>query len=122
MTDHDLHSRALEALSVEDRRLVAEISRNMEVVALSKRLLERKEGKNDNWVESNGGLPAYIEEVAHSLHTKQGMSISKAIAVAISQIKKWAVTGEPDTKAKAAKAISQWNALKAKAAAKKAKD
>lgn len=94
------------------------------ILALSRKkgLLERKSGDNDNWVEANGGLPKYIEEVANSLHTKRGMPISQAIAVAISRIKKWAVTGEPDTKAKAAKAIAQWNAMKAKAKAKKAKD
>jgi hypothetical protein len=82
--------------------------------------LERKPGKNDNWIESVGKLPAYIEEVAVSLHEKRGMPISRAIATAISRIKKWAVTGKADTKAKAAKAIAQWEALKAKAKAKRA--
>ena len=93
------------------------------ILSLSKKgLLERSPGKEDNWVERNGGLPAYIEEIANSLHTKRGMPISRAIATAISRIKKWAVTGEPDTKAKAVKALSQWAALRAKNAAKKAKD
>lgn len=92
------------------------------IVSLSKGLLERAPGKKDNWVESVGSLPAYIEEVANSLHTKRGMPISRAIATAISRIKVWAVTGEADTKAKAIAALAQWNALKAKAKAKKAKD
>lgn len=82
--------------------------------------LERSPGKSDNWVEKFGKLPAYIEEVANSLHTKRGMPISQAIATAISRIKKWAVTGEPDTKAKAAKALTEWSALRAKAKAAKA--
>lgn len=96
-------------------------SEDRDSVALSKGLLERAPGKNDNWIESVGSLPAYIEEVANSLHTKRGMTISRAIATAISRIKKWAVTGKADTKAKAAKAIAQWEALRAKAAAKRAK-
>lgn len=90
------------------------------VLSLSRGLLERAPGKKDNWVESVGSLPRYIEEVAHSLHTKRGMTISRAIATAISRIKKWAVTGEADTKAKAVKALAQWEALKAKARAKRA--
>lgn len=85
-------------------------------VALGK--LERSPGKNDNWIESVGKLPAYIEEVANSLHTKRGMTISRAIATAISRIKVWAATGEADTKAKAVAALAQWEALKAKAKAK----
>lgn len=118
LTRHDEEEQILLLSAVEG---VTDEDRDM-IVTLSKGLLERKPGKNDNWVESVGSLPAYIEEVANSLHTKRGMPISQAIATAISRIKRWAVTGEPDTKAKAAKAIAQWEALKAKAKAKKAKD
>jgi hypothetical protein len=84
--------------------------------------LERAPGKNDNWIESVGKLPAYIEDVANSLHEKRGMTISRAIATAISQIKKWIASPntKPDTKAKAVKAIAEWEALRAKAAAKRA--
>lgn len=85
--------------------------------------LERAPGKNDNWIEAVGKLPAYIEEIAHSLHTKRGMPISRAIATAVSRIKRWAAGGEnvkADTRAKAAKALEAWTALKAKAAAKRA--
>lgn len=106
----------------DDVEVILALSSQAGGVALSKGLLERAPGKKDNWIEANGSLPAYIEEVANSLHTKQGMPISRAIAVAISQIKKWAVTGEADTKAKAVKAIAQWEALKAKARAKRALD
>lgn len=70
-----------------------------------------------NWVENAGGLPAYIEEIAKSLHAKRGMTISRAIATAISMCKKWAAGGKnvnADTRAKAAKAIAQWTAMKAR--------
>lgn len=89
------------------------------IVALGR--LERAPGKKDNWVESVGTLPKYIEEIAHSLHTKRGMPISRAIATAVSRVKKWAAGGDnvnPDTQAKAAAAVAQWEALKAKAKAK----
>lgn len=78
--------------------------------------LERAPGKKDNWVESNGGLPDYIERVAKHIHYEGGHPISTAISMAISQVKKWAAAG----KAEAIKAIAQWEALKAKAAAKRA--
>lgn len=81
--------------------------------------LERAPGKKDNWIEQVGKLPAYIEEVANSLHEKRGMTISRAIATAISRIKKWAVTGAAEVKAKAIAAIAQWEALKAKAKTKR---
>jgi hypothetical protein len=93
------------------------------VLALSVGKLDRS--PKSNWVEDAGGLPAYIEEIADSLHRKRGMDISRAIATAVSRCKKWAAGGEnvnPDTRAKAAKAIAQWEALKAKARAKKAVD
>lgn len=91
-----------------------------DLIALaSKGLLDRS--PKSNWVEDNGGLPPYIEEVANSLHTKRGMPISRAIATAVSRIKKWAAGGDgvnPDTVAKAQKALAQWEALKAKNKAK----
>lgn len=71
--------------------------------------LERAPGKNDNWVESAGGLPDYIERVAKHIHYEGGKTISQAISMAISQCKKWAAQG----KAKAIQAIAQWEKLKA---------
>jgi hypothetical protein len=74
-------------------------------------------GKN-NWIEktSDEGLPDYISRIAkHIMQT--GKSKSVAIASAISQVKKWAAGGEnvhPDTRAKAAAALAQWEKLKAK--------
>jgi hypothetical protein len=91
-------------------------------VTLSRGLLDRSPKKN--WVEESGGLPKYIEDIAHDLHTERGMSISRAIATAISKVKKWAAGGDdvkPDTRAKAAKAVAEWEALRAKNAARRAK-
>jgi hypothetical protein len=78
--------------------------------------LETSPGKNDNWVESAGHLPEYVCEIAKSIK-KTGKSTSSSIAIAVSRVKKWAAGGdgvEADTKAKAAKALAQWEALKAK--------
>lgn len=88
--------------------------------------LEVKLGKLDrspkkNWVEKAGGLPRYIEDIADSIHRKRGIPISSAIPIAIEQVKKWAAGGEgvnATTKAKAAKAVAQWEKLKAKSKAK----
>jgi hypothetical protein len=74
-----------------------------------------------NWVEKSGGLPNYICKIAKGI-MKSGKSKSAAIAIAVNQVKKWAAGGgdvDADTKAKAAKAVAQWTALKAKNKAKK---
>lgn len=71
----------------------------------------------ENWVDKAGGLPSYIERIAKHLHSDRGMTISHAIAAAINRVKKWAAgTGDvkPDTRAKAAKAVAQWEKMKAK--------
>ena len=73
-----------------------------------------------NWVEKSGGLPNYVCEVAKGV-MRSGKSKSQAIAIAISRIKKWAAGGddvEADTRAKAVKALAQWEALKVKNKAK----
>lgn len=62
-----------------------------------------------NWVEKAGGLPSYIERVAKHIHYEGGKEISRAIAMAISQVKKWAAQG----KAEAIKAVAQWEKMKA---------
>lgn len=70
-----------------------------------------------NWVEKAGGLPSYIERIAKHLHYEKGMSVSHAIATAVNTVKKWAAGGggvKADTRAKAAKAVAQWEAKKAK--------
>lgn len=92
--------------------------------------LERVPGKQ-NWLEKNavGGLPAYIENIADSLHRKRGMTISRAIATAVSRVKVWCAGGggvKPDTKAKACAAVASWEAKRGKSkaatAAKRAAD
>jgi 2'-5' RNA ligase len=83
--------------------------------------LERKPGGPDNWVEVAGGLPSYIERIAKHLHYEKGMTISRAIAVAVNTVKRWAKGGTvtkhgttkritPKTQALAAKAVLEWNA------------
>lgn len=75
--------------------------------------------KKDSWIENvDGELPKYVREVARSI-MKTGKTKSQAIAIAISRIKKWAATGEGDTKAKATKALAEWESLKGKAKGKK---
>jgi phage head maturation protease len=67
-------------------------------------------------------LPAYIQHIARDLMDSRGMTESVAIATAISQCKKWAAGGadvHPDTRAKAAAAIAEWERLKASAHAKR---
>jgi hypothetical protein len=81
-----------------------------------------KPGDNDNWIEAVGGkLPSFVRAVAHALMRERGFPRSQAIQVAIGQMKNWA-SGRGDvtakTRAKAAKAVAEWTALKAKAAAK----
>lgn len=69
-----------------------------------------------NWVENGGGLPPYVRKLARGI-MKSGKSKSQAISIAIGRIKAWAAGGDdvdPKTRAKAAKALAQWNALKAK--------
>lgn len=67
-------------------------------------------------------LPAFIQHIAQDLIRERAMPESEAIATAISQCKKWAAGGKnvhPDTRAKAAAAIAEWERLKATAHAKR---
>lgn len=76
-----------------------------------------------NWVDKEGGLPKYIEDIAVAL-VKDGHDRSKAIAIAVSRVKRWAAGGDDvkaDTRAKAAKAVAQWEKMKASAKAKREK-
>lgn len=95
--------------------------------------LERKPGGPDNWVEAAGGLPSYIERIAKHLHYEKGMPISRAIAVAVNTVKRWARKGgvvkygDPHnmhvttvTAAQAAKAVAEWEAKKASAKVRRA--
>lgn len=103
-------------LSVEDS---TEVLRLTQILELGR--LDRSPKKN--WVEKSGGLPKYIEKIAFSLHTKRGMTISRAIATAISRVKKWALGGDnvnADTVAKSVAAVAAWEALKLKNKARRA--
>jgi peptidoglycan hydrolase-like protein with peptidoglycan-binding domain len=89
--------------------------------------LEKKKGRSDNWVErtgpggGGGQLPAYIQHIALAIR-KKGKSTSRAIAIAIGTVKRWARGGgnvDANTRAAAAKALAEWEAMKAKNKAKK---
>jgi phage head maturation protease len=64
----------------------------------------------------NMQLPAFVQHVARDLMESRGMPESEAIATAISMCKKWAAGGQdvkPETRAKAAAAVAEWERLKA---------
>lgn len=71
--------------------------------------------KTSNWVAKAGGLPNYVQHVAHAL-VRRGKSESAAIRMAIGIIKNWA-EGKGDVsdavRAAAAKALAQWEKMKA---------
>lgn len=79
--------------------------------------------ESSNWVEKAGGLPDYIERIAKHINSTT-KSISTSIASAINTVKRWAAGGtvlehggalvSKDTQAKAAAALAQWEAMKAK--------
>lgn len=99
-----------------------------DLVVLAGCTLAKTPGVKDSWIEAVGGeLPEYICQVAKEL-VARGYSTSHAIATAVNTIKRWARGGtssksgpraknvHADTIAKAAKALAEWEALKAKAA------
>ncbi len=73
-----------------------------------------------NWVQEAGGLPNYICEIARAVK-RGGKTTSQAVAIAVSRVKKWAAGDDvdADTRAKAAKALAQREALKVKSKAQK---
>lgn len=93
--------------------------------------LERVPGKQ-NWVDKAGGLPSYIERIAKHLHYEKGMTIGHAIATAVNTVKRWCAGGQVTksgahasnvtaaTKAKACRAVAQWEAKKGKGKLKEA--
>ena len=76
-----------------------------------------------NWIEIvNGDLPKFITDVTLGIMKGTGYPRERAIPIAISRIKVWARGGggvNADTVAKAAAALAAWEALKAKAAARR---
>jgi HK97 family phage prohead protease len=86
-------------------------------------LVHEKVGHTEQglWHHKGMQLPAFIQHIANELIRQRGMDESEAIATAISQCKRWAAGGEgvkPETRAKAAAAIAEWEALKAKSGGK----
>lgn len=70
--------------------------------------------KTSNWVARKGGLPTYIQHVAHDILENAKSKVkdeSSAIAIAISQAKKRAAAGNKQ----AAAAVAQWDKMKASA-------
>ena len=83
--------------------------------------LERVPGKQ-NWVDHAKGLPSYIERIAKHLHYEKGMDIGHSIATAVNVVKRWSTAGNvtkhgahqvtAKTRAKAAKAVAEWEKKK----------
>src|SRR5882762_5339925 len=74
-------------------------------------------GTQGLWHTPGLELPAYIQNVVKGI-MKSGKSRQEAIPIAIGRIKVWAGGGgnvTPEVRAAAAKALAEWNALKAKA-------
>lgn len=71
----------------------------------------------ENWVDKTGGLPLYIRAIMHAL-IRSGHSRERAIQLAVGTVKNWA-SGQGNvsaaTRARAAKAVAEWEAKKARA-------
>lgn len=87
------------------------------VIALSASCSLDMHPGGSNWVQKNGGLPTYICEIAKSILESGKMSVSHAIATAVSRVKVWAAGGggvSSTVQAKASAAVAAWEKLKAK--------
>jgi hypothetical protein len=87
--------------------------------SMAKATIHEPVGAKNLWGHAGWQLPAYIQHIANDLRSN-GMTESRAIATAVATVKRWAAGGgkvHPDTRAAAAKAVKEWEALKAKAAA-----
>lgn len=72
-------------------------------------------GTHGLWGNKQIQLPAYIQNLAHAL-IRSGHPESAAIAIAIATVKRWASGGgkvHPEVRAAAAKALAEWEKLKA---------
>lgn len=78
------------------------------------------ESPKSNWVQDVGGLPDYICQVARAIK-RSGHTTSEAIQLAVGTVKNWA-SGQKHvndaTRAKAAAAVTEWEAKKAASHAK----
>lgn len=105
--------------SGEDLLALSEVSsHDMEDIELGRLNWSPRE----NWIDQNGGLPRYIEDIAIAIMRSTGYPRERAIPIAINRVKRWAkgLDGvNADTQAKAIKALAEWEAMKAKAKAKR---
>lgn len=72
-----------------------------------------------NWVEDVGGLPNYICQIARAV-ARGGKTLDSAIPIAVSTVKKWAAGAgnvSAAVRARAAAAVLEWEAKKARARA-----
>lgn len=76
----------------------------------------RDSSPRSNWVEQEGGMPRYMRMVRNAL-LREGHSMSRATALAVAAMKRWARGGDdvsPKVQAAAARALAQWEKMKAK--------
>lgn len=107
-------------LTAGDRDYIGWMDLNL--ITLGRCSLAKDGKKNSNWVEKSGGLPNYICEIARSIHRKRGLPVSRAIAIAVGVVKRWAKGGgdvDASTQAKAAAAVASWEKKKAATRGKK---
>lgn len=72
-------------------------------------------GTHGLWGDRKAQLPAYIQHIAKAL-IRDGHDESSAIAIAVSVCKRWAAgqgNVDKETRTAAAKAVAEWEALKA---------
>lgn len=95
------------------RELAEDVSKSAETPELS--TTHRPLGTHGLWHDPNAQLPAYVQNIAHAL-IRGGMIESRAIAVAIGSVKRWASGGgkvTPEVRSAAGKAVAEWEQLKA---------
>lgn len=71
-------------------------------------------GTGSNWVTKAGGLPLYIRAIVNAMK-RSGMPEAKAVVIAIGRVKAEAAGAgnvTAATRARAAKAVAEWEALK----------
>lgn len=79
-----------------------------------------KPGGRQNWVDQEGGLPAFVRAIVHALK-RDGKSTEQAIQIAWGTVRRWAAGGgdvTPATRAKAAAAVAKLERMRAAARAK----
>lgn len=74
--------------------------------------------RTSNWVARRGGLPPYVQHIAHDIMEKRGMPESRAISIAIGVVKNPPASWDANAKAAAAKAAAEWEAKKGSAGGK----